>query len=239
MDSPRPHPAAAVSPLNDVLSALRRSHGVCVFDLDSTLLDNRPRQALILREFGESCGEPLLARVQAEHFDGWDLQVAMRNAGVSAARAHELHNAARSFWKERFFTSEYCRHDLPVRGAVAFVREVQTLGVVVYLTGRHREMEQGTIDSLRTAGFPLPAPPSCHLLLKPYQELHDDAWKEQACAQVSALGPVVAAFDNEPAHINFYRKVFRDALCIHLETDHSGRPFTLLPGIASVPNFLR
>jgi hypothetical protein len=225
--------------LNAVLAALQRTHGLCVFDLDSTLLDNRPRQALILREFGKACGESGLSNVQPEHFDGWELEVAMRNAGVPAARAHELRDPARSFWKERFFTSEYCRHDLPIRGAVDFVREVQALGVVVYLTGRHRAMEQGTIDSLRAAGFPLPAGPRTYLFLKPSQELHDDAWKEQACAQVLALGTVVAAFDNEPAHINFYRKVFRDAICVHLETDHSGRPFTLAPGIASVPNFLR
>jgi hypothetical protein len=239
MDSPRPGITATDSPLNAVLAALRRPRGLCVFDLDSTLLDNRPRQALILREFGAARGEPLLAKVGPEHFDGWDLEVAMRNAGLPAARAHELRNPARAFWKERFFTSEYCRHDLPIRGAVEFVREVQSLAVVVYLTGRHHEMEDGTVDSLRAAGFPLPAAPDTYLFLKPYQELHDDVWKEQACTQVLALGTVLAAFDNEPAHINRYRQVFRDALCVHLDTDHSGRPIRLAPGILSIPNFLR
>ena len=32
------------------------ARGVVVFDLDSTLLDNRPRQARILREFGAQNG---------------------------------------------------------------------------------------------------------------------------------------------------------------------------------------
>ncbi len=239
MDAPRPGLNAESTPLTAVLTALHRARGLCVFDLDSTLLDNRPRQALILREFGAACGEARLSGVRPEHFEGWDLEVAMRNAGLTAARAHELRHSARSFWRERFFTSEYCRHDTPIRGAVDYVREVQTLGVVVYLTGRHHEMEAGTLDSLGAAGFPLPVAPSTYLFLKPNQELHDDTWKAQACAQVLALGPVRAAFDNEPAHINRYREVFRDALCVHLDTDHSGRPIPLLPGILSIPNFLR
>src|SRR5271170_2607233 len=117
MDAPRPGLNAENPPLEAVLAALHRTRGLCVFDLDSTLLDNRPRQALILREFGAACGEPLLANVKPEHFDGWELEVAMRNAGLPAARAHELRNAARVFWKDRFFTSAYCRHDTPVRGA--------------------------------------------------------------------------------------------------------------------------
>ena len=239
MDSPRPDLAADSSPLNAVTTALHRTRGLCVFDLNSTLLDNRPRQALILREFGAVCGEPLLSNVRPEHFEGWELEVAMRNAGLPASRARELRGPARTFWKERFFTSEYCRHDSPIRGAVEFVQQVQALGVVVYLTGRHIDMEEGTLDSLRAAAFPLPKVPSTYLLLKPNQELHDDLWKEQACAQVAALGEVVAAFDNEPAHINHYRQYFRNAVCVHLDTDHSGRPIPLVPGILEIANFLR
>lgn len=34
--------------------------GVFVFDLDSTLLDNKPRQARIVREAGQHLGEPRL-----------------------------------------------------------------------------------------------------------------------------------------------------------------------------------
>ncbi|MHB8418751.1 MAG: HAD family hydrolase [Myxococcales bacterium] len=222
-----------------MLNALRRTRGLCVFDLDSTLLDNRPRQALILREYGRSVGEPALLAVGPEHFDGWDLEVAMRNAGISAERALAWRDPARRFWKERFFTNEYCRFDVPIQGAVDFVREVGKLGAIAYLTGRHAGMREGTLASLGSAGFPLPGAAEVYLLLKPTQEMHDDLWKEQACAQVRALGRVVAAFDNEPAHINRYRELFDGALCIHLETDHSGRPIQLAPGIVSIPNFLR
>ncbi len=232
--------AIAQNPLDVVLEILGRSAGICVFDLDSTLLDNRPRQALILREFGAAIGEPRLAAVGPEHFDGWDLEVAMRHAGLPAARAAELREPARRFWRGRFFTSAYCRHDVPVRGSVEYVSAVRRAGAeVVYLTGRHVAMRAGTLASLRSAGFPVPERRAVHLLLKPKQDLHDDLWKERACARVAALGHVVAAFDNEPAHINRYRQTFPDAICVHLETDDSGRAIPLASGIPSVPNFLR
>jgi hypothetical protein len=225
--------------LDDVLATLRRDRGLVVFDLDSTLLDNRPRQALILREFGESIGEPALRIVGPEHFDGWDLEVAMRNAGVAPERAQALRDPARRFWRDRFFTSAYCAHDVPVRGAPDFVREAGALGEIVYLTGRHEGMREGTVASFRAAGFPEPETRAVHLLLKPTLEMHDDLWKDQACARVLALGHVIAAFDNEPAHINRYHEIFAGALCVHLDTDHSGRPIALASGIPSIPNFIR
>ncbi len=221
-----------------VLDRLRSKGGLCLFDLDSTLLDNRPRQALILREFGEQFGEPGLAQVEPRHFEGWSLVVAMRNAGLPEARALALEPEARAFWHDRFFTSDYCRHDVPIQGAVEFVHSVAEAATVVYLTGRHSEMGPGTVDCLSSSGFPIPTDERVRLLLKPEQSLHDDLWKEQACAVVRALGPVSAAFDNEPAHINRYRERFPEALCVHLDTDHSGRPIPLAPGIPSVPNFL-
>src|SRR3954469_15047837 len=75
--------------------------GVVVFDLDSTLLDNRPRQARILREFGELHGLPKLAATRPEHFDSWDLARAMRHTGFEAVERWA--GQARRFWRERFF----------------------------------------------------------------------------------------------------------------------------------------
>jgi len=48
---------------------------------------------------------------------------------------------------------------------------------------------------------------------------------------------VVAVFDNEPTHVNDYRRRFPEATVVHLATDHSGRPVALLEGILSVPDF--
>lgn len=213
--------------------------GVVVFDLDSTLLDNRPRQALILREFGESVGVAALAATRAEDFAGWDIRVAMANVGLSPAEVERWADKAKAFWRERFFTSEYCEIDEAIDGAVAFVRDIRAAGAqVAYCTGRHEAMRAGTERSFERLGFPCPGA-EVRLLMKPTFELSDDDWKELAYPQLRALGRVVAVFDNEPTHVNGYRVGFPDALVVHLATDHSGRPVELLAGIPSVASFAK
>ena len=80
--------------LQDILARAKAANGkgVLAFDLDSTLFDNRPRQALIVREFGTQMKVPELARCDVHHWDsGWDMRAAMRNCGLSDARVEELY----------------------------------------------------------------------------------------------------------------------------------------------------
>jgi len=228
--------------LAEVLARARAAapRGVAVFDLDSTLLDNRPRQARILREYGAQAGLPALARAAPGHWTSWDVADAMRAAGLAPAEVVRHLLPARRFWGERFFTSAYCVEDVPIPGAPAFVRDLAAAGAVIaYVTGRPERMEAGTLAVFRRAGLPLPAPPRVHLLMKPDRPLGDDEWKSRAAGLVSALGPVVAAFDNEPAHVNGYAMAWPGALCVHLDTDHSERPIEVLPGIPSISDFRR
>src|SRR5213594_2183134 len=82
--------------------------GVVVFDLDSTLLDNRPRQARILREFGRAYSVQPLTQVQAVQCDAWDLARTMVNCGLGCQDIARLTEVVAGFWRARFFTSEYC-----------------------------------------------------------------------------------------------------------------------------------
>src|SRR5262249_14995801 len=152
--------------------------GLVVFDLDSTLLDNRPRQARILREFGAARGLEVLARARPEHFTSWSIAEAMRVAGLPDAEAELLHREAKAFWRDRFFTSAYCVEDIPIRGAVDFTCAVRDSGArIAYVTGRHLQMGPGTVACFEREGFPLPDGERVHLLLKPDFETTDDAWK--------------------------------------------------------------
>src|SRR5436309_3009385 len=119
--------------LEEVVERARveEGRGVVVFDLDSTLLDNRPRQARILREFGALHGLAALANAKPEHWDSWDLRRAMRNAGLDPVEIDRWSDAAKLFWRERFFTSEYCVDDAAIRGAVRFVGEIAGSGALV------------------------------------------------------------------------------------------------------------
>ena len=230
---------ALSSTLDLVLSRLGSARGSVVFDLDSTLLDNRPRQAAIVREFGESIRESAFEKVYASHLEGWDLRVAARNAGIEPALVDRRFAELRAFWKQRFFTSAYCRFDVVVPGAPEYVADIASRGRVIYLTGRPPEMRTGTEQSLRALGFPVPGEGDTVLLLKPSSEMHDDVWKEQAVERAASLGPVIAAFDNEPTHINGYRLAWPGAICVRVATDHSGRPVTLAEGVVEIPNFVR
>jgi hypothetical protein len=231
---------ARTSDQQSVLSAAlerarARPGGVAVLDLDSTLLDNRPRQARILQEYGRAAGLPALLAARPEHVKGWDLACAMRSAGVPEplVRLHAV--AFVAFWEERFFTSELCRLDVPVPGAPAFARALAAAGArIAYVTGRPEAMEGGTLEVLGRYRFPLPDGEAATLFMKPLEALGDDEWKEVACELVERLGPVVLAVDNEPAHVNAYARAWPDAMVIHVDTDHSGRPVQLDRTVPSV-----
>jgi hypothetical protein len=213
--------------------------GVVAFDLDSTVFDNRPRQARIVREFGYSRDVPELTRCQPWHFAGsWDMRRAFVACGLTPEQTATLFDDARSFWKARFFTSNYCREDVAIAGAKAYLDQLKSTGVqIAYVSGRHEGMRWGTEQAMVRAAFPLPDGTLVHLVLKPTFEQHDDAWKLEAHSRVERLGRMVAAFDNEPAHANGYRARFPDAIVVRLDTDHSGRPVVLSSGIDLIRDF--
>lgn len=213
---------------------------IVAFDLDSTLLDNRPRQAQLLREYGLSAGLTALEQHTAEHWQGWDARIAMTNTGLPPELVEAHIGPFRSFWRERFFTSEYCVLDRAIAGAAAFVAEVLARGArVYYVTGRHEEMRAGTVTCFERTGFAVPDGDRVDLLMKPTLDEHDDAYKLRTYATLASLGTVIAAFDNEPAHINGYLTAFPDAVIVHLATDHSMRDIPLAAGIPSIRDFTR
>jgi len=232
--------AEGTSPLETVLARAKSMgrRAVVIFDLDSTIFDNKPRQARILREFGQARGIAPLSTCKASHFSsGWDLRAAMRACGLTADEAERLYREAKTFWLQRFFTGDYCREDEAIPGAPQFVKAVADTGAIIcYVSGRPEEMRQGTLDAMRKCGFLTPSE-GVHLILKASPEIFDDDFKREAHRKIAELGEVVAVFDNEPTHVNDYRRSFPEATVVHLATDHSGRPVALLEGILSVPDF--
>src|SRR5579871_4944304 len=118
--------------LEQVLARARElgPRGVVAFDLDSTLFDNRPRQARIVREFGAAKGITELGHCAPGDIDsGWDLTAALVRLGLPPGKAKQLFPDLKKFWTERFFTSSYCADDVEVRGAGEFVRALVATGV--------------------------------------------------------------------------------------------------------------
>jgi len=231
--------AEARTLLQQVLDQCRRSRAVVVFDLDSTLLDNKPRQARIMADYGREHGVTALAGSLREHWTGgWDFRVAMRNAGLPAADIEVHAEPYRALWRERFFSSEYCRLDEPTPGALEFAKAVREAGGrVLYVTGRHEGMREGTVACFARVGLPLPDGDAVQLWMKPTQDEDDDHFKARVHAELPKAGEVVAVFDNEPTHVNDYRRSLPHALVIHLATDHSLREVFVERGIPSIGDF--
>jgi hypothetical protein len=233
--------------LQGALDAIRPERFAAAFDLDSTLLSNKPRQARIVREFGLDRGIQELTGCGPEAIVSWDLRDTLRLCGLSAERAEEIHPALREFWLERFFTSDYCKDDEPARGAREYLERVLSRGGgVLYVTGRHTEMARGTLEAFRRASFPVPeivaelAPPVAarvQLWLKPARSDDDDRWKEICLERLAKLRGPACAFENEPLHVNAYKRRFPEACVVHLDTDYSPRPVEVLPSIPSIVDF--
>ncbi len=213
------------------------SKGLLVFDLDSTVFDNRPRQSRILREYGQELSIAALEACEPKHWDsGWDLKAAMLACGLSPELTEKHYQDAKNFWGSKFFTSEYCVDDIEVPGASDYLAaSVKTGAQVVYVTGRHEEMRAGSVKAMEKCKMPVPGG-SVSLVMKPSLRESDDAYKVSAHAELAKMGTVIAAFDNEPTHANDYARKFPDATVIHLATDHSGRPVELEARIISVPD---
>ena len=206
--------------LRAALAAIHPDRPIAAFDLDSTILVNRVRQARIVREFGRLRGDARLC-------------------GLSQSEIEAVVPHVRDFWRDRFFTSEYCKDDTPAPGARDYLRAVVAAGgEILYITGRHQQMGPGTLESFRRAGFPLPGGDRVQLWLKPALADDDDRWKEICHARLQQLRGLACAFDNEPTHVNAYKRSFPDAVVVHLDTDHSRRPVEVHPDVPSIHDFV-
>lgn len=228
--------------LEKILSqaAKAKRSGLLVFDLDSTVFDNRPRQARIVREFGKKAGFKALESCQAWHFtSGWDLRGAVLACGFTQADADKMYPDLKSFWGKRFFTSKYCEDDIEIVGAPRFLHALdRSKARVIYVTGRHEGMRAGTEACLERCGMPMPSSGGhVRLLMKPELADSDDDYKRTTHDELRKMGTVIAAFDNEPTHINDYAVKFAKATPVHLATDHSGRDVKLHERCVSIPHF--
>jgi hypothetical protein len=229
-----------------------RRRPVVVFDLDGTLMDNRPRTCVILREFATRCRgrddalADRLARARPEDLayllsDSLERLGADRTEpfGRGAPRDRpELVAEMHAFWRERFFAEAHLVHDVPVPGAVAFTRACYDAGaLLVYLTGRDLPlMGAGTFQSLRDLGFPIGVA-ATELVLKPDASMPDEAFKRLAAPDMARVGRVVAAFDNEPGNCNVLLAHYPDAYVVHVDTQHMPGAPPLDTGVAVVSDF--
>jgi hypothetical protein len=207
---------------------------IVVFDLDSTLFDVSKRSYEILREW---LGHPEHAAFSETHTVMQDLKPAemrysLEDVWSSRKIPHEKEpysqhlKHAKSYWRKRFFSNDYVKHDEPTRGAVNFVRALHEMGAkVVYLTGRDVPlMAFGTFDQLKQHGLPVEMERT-RLILKPKRHLDDLEFKSQAAKTISEWGEVIASFENEPKNLIAMATAFGpNVMNIFIQTVSSDHP---------------
>lgn len=229
-------------PLTKILAeieARRAERPVVIFDLDGTLYDNRSRTIRILHAFAaslehEHARDAATIRALGPNNLKYLLDETLLPLGV----APSVIARARQRWLSRFFTDAACADDVPVRGAVAFVRACYDLGAtVVYLTGRDVPgMLVGTVRTLRDDGFPIGGP-RIELVFKPTFEEPDTAFKARMLDAMDELGLIVATFENEPGNANMFHHRWPAAHTVLIDTQHAPGAPPLEAACARMPSF--
>lgn len=217
--------------LRGVIERVRARAGgrtpVVVFDLDGTLMDNRPRVVAILHELAEAWRDrhpeaaACCARAQASGIV-YGLKENLRRLGVAD---EALLDEAFAFWKARFFSDPHVRHDIGVPGARDYAEACHRAGAtVVYLTGRDlANMALGSFASLRDLGFPI-GRVGTELVTKPTFDMPDADFKRSVAPELARLGEVVAAFDNEAVNCNLFVEAHPACTTVLLDTLHAPDP---------------
>jgi hypothetical protein len=217
-----------------------RGPGVIVFDLDGTIMDNRPRVVAILHELAETWearypeAATALSALGKEDV-AYGVAETMKRAGVLDPALQE---EGLRFWRERFFYDAHIRHDVEVAGAREYVRACHEAGaIIVYLTGRDLpNMALGSFASLRDCGFPI-GTIGTELVTKPAFETPDSVFKRAVAPSLLRLGDVIAVFDNEPANCNLFLEVHPECTAVFLDTQYAPNPPPLDPRAHVIPSF--
>ena len=228
--------------LNEILKISREYTAqnlriLAVFDLDSTLFNVSTRTQKILSEFADLHNEDRLKNIEVKHED-WGIKEAVLRAGLSLESDLQLLQSLRSFWSERFFTSEYLHYDVPYLGAISFVQELSDLGCEInYLTGRDQgRMYKGTLEVLKKWGFPVDEK---KLFLKPKKEQDDELYKEQWFTELNHTQYAkIFFFENEPVNVNAILNSCPEVEIIFLDTTHARKQEVNNP-IKRIKNFSR
>ncbi len=223
--------------IGGVVAAVRAAkRPMCVFDLDSTLMNTAPRNWRILQEAAHiyPALTPFVAKL-TESDMGYTVTDDLRRVGCHDV---DLLETLHEFWKTRFFTNEYVVCDRPYPGAVAYVRRIYEAGALIYyLSGRDEPgMGRGTRQSLDAHGFPLGERTILHL--KPAFSMPDIDFKRAAFDDIERLGgTVVAVFENEPANANAFKERFPESAVFLIRTITSLNPSPLRSDVIPFTSF--
>lgn len=218
---------------DSLIEDLKNDHDIIFFiDLDSTIYDLTERQLKIFREFSAVAEHQQLLPVESEalaslgseHMTFYPKDC-ITNYGVSKV-SDKFDDIFYPYWAERFFSDEYCKYDIPEKGAKEFVQKIyDNGGHIHYLTGRDTaRMEKGTIMQLKRDGF-FPTGDECDqvkLIMKPEKSMNDAQFKHDHILESLKTYHKGILLDNEPSNLDILKEKMEKLHLIHFDTYHMG-----------------
>ncbi len=105
---------------------------VFLFDLDDTLFSTKNRNFKIFKAFvadKSNCKGMLglcrhIERNILHRHTEWQLQLTLKNLGLSTYQIEKFVKVFQGFWSARFFSNHWVKHDVLIPGAKAYVQKV-------------------------------------------------------------------------------------------------------------------
>mgnify|MGYP003653931136 CR=1 FL=1 len=194
---------------------------IVIFDLDDTIYATPDRVIAILHDYGQQIGDARLEKIEKSHVH-YEMDATLIAGGIPEAEAKgPFGEQVRRAWSRRFFHGDSYALDGHVPGAIDFVKRCEAAGAtIVYVTGRKERWRPQCLAVIRLSGLP-----DEHLFMKPpvpsgQPKLSTHDFKEQVTRDtISAMGTVVATFDNEPSNVNAFRRAIpAEAHSVWLDT---------------------
>lgn len=212
-----------------IASALQTKRLRLILDLDSTLFDVKDRWLEVLRQLEKAHPGTHLARA-AELADRSHLGYSMldflrnRNIDVSSADVQAEIRVMKPIWRQLFFSNDILVHDLPMPGAVEFVRGAFEAGAeIAYLTGRATHLQHdGSWKALERCGFPVGS--GVQLVTNSQTDRDDLEHKRIAIGELTAGVDLAVSFENEPANIVAMQAAAPHAMHVFFESECSDTP---------------
>lgn len=213
---------------------------IIVVGIDGAILDNRPRTRAIFNDYADQISQEFT--IEAELMEdinsdslGFFVVDNLRRRGIENLVVVE---GALKYWSENFFTSRYTDHDAPVAGAAEFLTEMHGQGaMIIYLTSRNRPgLEEGTLRSLRSGGFPIDEERT-QLVMRPNRQVPIDEFRADACEQIAKLGRVVATFEADPRQVKDLKRRWPRAVNCQIHDLSSLRRFSTVRGVFILDSF--
>lgn len=203
-----------------------------LLDLDSTLYEVAPRTLHIIQEWVATSPQiphELKIKIEALHPRqlGYSIQDTFNSLGfpLVTQEIKKIATDLKAFWWDRFFTSDYLRHDHPYSGTVEYANHLYDLGAnICYLTARdEKKMRKGTEENLRRDGFPFDSS-GITLLMRQEASSSDAHHKAQQVSHFAGNGFLVASFENEPVNLVTLAQLLPHADHVFVDTVCSDSP---------------